>query len=406
VDYIGELLNKSRNAVKSLLQQELFTSEEKTLFRMSKCIPRLMIQCDPENLTSCSHVLKTVLMLAEQQPVLKEWLLQDYRESLTTFFMTFLRCEDDTSVEEALKKFWLVRRLCEDHELRNLVLCAEGGILLLMSAMRSGGGDVGEGLGILSPLCDEPFFQDLSLTTAELINRFVVSFQHEESVEKRRSASDLLLIFAEGLSTSSASSRVISKSFIDSGVLFIFLQILQEENDCHDVEWQMKGTLLLCALMEDARIREVFLGEPLFALHTLVNSFHCHDHRSVAYVSLISVLQVVVCHSSSHQRLFESGVVMDLVDHIKMTLTTSSDVTTEEMKTLHVFECLNIFAVLVSSEHSRSSIQQLELEGFFKLLCHHENHDVRDVANYVLKQMGSQSKVTPDKWRTLFEASV
>jgi hypothetical protein len=331
-------------------------------------------------------VLKIVLLLGEQS-VLKELLLQDHQEALTTVFMAFLRSED-TSVEDALMKFWLVRRICKDYDIRNIMLRAEGCIMMLMSVMRSVNLDVGEELSILSPFCYEPFSQDISLTTSELISHFVDLFQHGESTEKRRKASDLLLIFAGGLCSASASSDVISSSFIDSGSLLNVLKLLHDENHSSEAEWRERSAILLYYVVEDARIREVFLGEPLFVLHNMLNSFNNYEHKFNLFVSLIPILQVIVLDPCSHARLFDVDIVLDLADYIRQTLTTSSIAVSEDRKTLHVLECLQIFEIFASSEESCAGFM-LSLEG---MVSSHLLQTCLDIKNHFPRKLERSSR--------------
>ena len=400
VDDLSGVLSDVRTNLKHFVQQHTISSVEKEYFRSSNFLSRLMSRCDYDDSSSCSHILKIVIILREEV-VLKELLVEEHAAAVGKLFLSYVRSEE-SAIELSLVKFWLVCRICEHDEFRDMLFCTEGVLLAIMHMMRTVSPDVGEELSVLTPLFDKKCFHNLSLTNGTFIQELLVLFQHGISDEERRSASDLLLVFAEGLFFCPTSSSDISRDFIDASAPTVFLQVLQVENNSLNSEWRDRCTCLIGVLMGDTIIRSKLLQDSLSAFHILVNSYNSYEHRSTAYVSLITLLRVVVPDHNAHSAIFDSGVVLDLADHIKSTLTTCAGVSNDD-KTAHVLECLGIFELISDAAGSCNRLKDLKLDILLKVLYNHDNTDVREAVSRVLGHVGAV--VTPNKWRLLFKAA-
>jgi hypothetical protein len=280
-----------------------------------------------------------------------------------------------------------------------MIFRADGAILEIMAIMRSVNFAPGNGLSVLSPFCNDSTFLDMTLTQAQLIQHFGLFFQTHEKEDTRRFAGEVLEVFIEGLEGSKSLQS--SRSFIDSGIIFILQNIISDDSAGH--EWRQQGTALFCALMEDKRIREVFLAEPLGVLHCLVSSKDSYERRSPVIFSLVRVLEVVASDPDSHPRLFESDILIDLAEHIKATLTTDV-VPDDATKAEYSLQSLNIFDIIATSEESSNIFKQMKLEVFLnhlQLLLPHDQSGVRDLVTRILAKIGSSA--TPSSWKMMFQ---
>jgi hypothetical protein len=389
------ILRDCRAVILSRTRLHCFTTEHKIQLQSSKLIPQLINRCFLDDLSSCTHILKIFLAFVEQ-PVLREMLVRDYSTELVTLFMATLRCEE-SNVPEFLMKFWLTQRICSIPHFRNLIFRVEGAILMIMATMRSVTLDAGESLSVLSPFCDDSFFFDMSLTSSQLIQHFGLFFQCGETALVRKKAGEVLEIFTEGLEQSNFSCGV-SNSFIDSGILFI-LQNMISDDSC-EMEWREKATSLLCVLVEDDSIRQVFLVESLGILHCLITSVDCFSSRSEVVKSVIAVLEVVAVDPNSHSRLFESDIVLDLAEHIKDTLVATS--ISSKTKEQYILHSLNIFDIISSSSESSAMLKKMNLDEFFdKFLKHQDEVDVRVAVERVTSKL-SDAGSSPTIWNNIF----
>ena len=267
-----------------------------------------------------------------------------------------------------------------------------------MALMRSVNMEANDSLAMLSPFYKDVFFLDLSLTTAQMIQFFGSCFQTGESSLLRRQAGNLLQLYAEGLITTNHVSQLaislsISNSFIDSGLVFSLLNVISAE-EC-DPEWLDMGTKLLCVLVADTAICDVFLMEPLGVLHCLVTSVDSYQGRRTVFTSLIAVLEVVVKDVTSHPRLFESDIIIDLAEHIRDTLSTGAvSAVTKGVNVLHTLHIFDLMTAL--SPESCQTFKQMELEVFMSLLLQHDRKPVRDMVSRILERLG------PTQWKKLF----
>jgi hypothetical protein len=389
------VLRDCRAAILSRTRLQCFTTEHKIQLQSSKLIPQLINRCLLDDLSSCTHILKIFLAFVEQ-PVLREMLVRDYSTELVTLFMATLRCEE-SNVPEFLMKFWLTQRICSIPHFRNLIFRVEGAILMIMATMRSVTLDAGESLSVLSPFCDDSFFFDMSLTSSQLIQHFGLFFQCGETALVRKKAGEVLEIFTEGLEQSNFSCGV-SNSFIDSGILFI-LQNMISDDSC-EMEWREKATSLLCVLVEDDSIRQVFLVESLGILHCLITSVDCFSSRSEVVKSVIAVLEVVAVDPNSHSRLFESDIVLDLAEHIKDTLVATS--ISSKTKEQYILHSLNIFDIISSSSESSAMLKKMNLDEFFdNFLKHQDEVDVRVAVERVTSKLIDAGS-SPTIWNNIF----
>jgi hypothetical protein len=389
------ILRDCRAVILSRTRLHCFTTEHKIQLQSSKLIPQLINRCFLDDLSSCTHILKIFLAFVEQ-PVLREMLVRDYSTELVTLFMATLRCEE-SNVPEFLMKFWLTQRICSIPHFRNLIFRVEGAILMIMATMRSVTLDAGESLSVLSPFCDDSFFFDMSLTSSQLIQHFGLFFQCGETALVRKKAGEVLEIFTEGLEQSNFSCGV-SNSFIDSGILFI-LQNMISDDSC-EMEWREKATSLLCVLVEDDSIRQVFLVESLGILHCLITSVDCFSSRSEVVKSVIAVLEVVAVDPNSHSRLFESDIVLDLAEHIKDTLVATS--ISSKTKEQYILHSLNIFDIISSSSESSAMLKKMNLDEFFdNFLKHQDEVDVRVAVERVTSKLIDAGS-SPTIWNNIF----
>ena len=389
------ILRDCRAVILSRTRLHCFTTEHKIQLQSSKLIPQLINRCFLDDLSSCTHILKIFLAFVEQ-PVLREMLVRDYSTELVTLFMATLRCEE-SNVPEFLMKFWLTQRICSIPHFRNLIFRVEGAILMIMATMRSVTLDAGESLSVLSPFCDDSFFFDMSLTSSQLIQHFGLFFQCGETALVRKKAGEVLEIFTEGLEQSNFSCGV-SNSFIDSGILFI-LQNMISDDSC-EMEWREKATSLLCVLVEDDSIRQVFLVESLGILHCLITSVDCFSSRSEVVKSVIAVLEVVAVDPNSHSRLFESDIVLDLAEHIKDTLVVTS--ISSKTKEQYILHSLNIFDIISSSSESSAMLKKMNLDEFFdNFLKHQDEVDVRVAVERVTSKLIDAGS-SPTIWNNIF----
>ena len=395
-DTPNSLLFNSRTSIRSLIGQFEFCTEDKMQFIDSRLICQLAKRCLITDLTCCSHLLKLFLILGEQ-PLLQQVMTIEYCSELVTVFLATMRCEEN-SLEDSLMKFWLAQRMCADPLSRNLLFRSEGVMLGIMALMRSVNMEANDGLAMLSPFYKDVFFLDLSLTTAQMIQFFGSCFQTGESSLLRRQAGNLLQLYAEGLITTNHVSQLaislsISNSFIDSGLVFSLLNVISAE-EC-DPEWLDMGTKLLCVLVADTAICDVFLMEPLGVLHCLVTSVDSYQGRRTVFTSLIAVLEVVVKDVTSHPRLFESDIIIDLAEHIRDTLSTGAvSAVTKGVNVLHTLHIFDLMTAL--SPESCQTFKQMELEVFMSLLLQHDRKPVRDMVSRILERLG------PTQWKKLF----
>ena len=395
-DTPNSLLFNSRTSIRSLIGQFEFCAEDKMQFIDSRLICQLAKRCLITDLTCCSHLLKLFLILGEQ-PLLQQVMTIEYCSELVTVFLATMRCEEN-SLEDSLMKFWLAQRMCADPLSRNLLFRSEGVMLGIMALMRSVNMEANDGLAMLSPFYKDVFFLDLSLTTAQMIQFFGSCFQTGESSLLRRQAGNLLQLYAEGLITTNHVSQLaislsISNSFIDSGLVFSLLNVISAE-EC-DPDWLDMGTKLLCVLVADTAICDVFLMEPLGVLHCLVTSVDSYQGRRTVFTSLIAVLEVVVKDVTSHPRLFESDIIIDLAEHIRDTLSTGAvSAVTKGVNVLHTLHIFDLMTAL--SPESCQTFKQMELEVFMSLLLQHDRKPVRDMVSRILERLG------PTQWKKLF----
>ena len=395
-DTPNSLLFNSRTSIRSLIGQFEFCTEDKMQFIDSRLICQLAKRCLITDLTCCSHLLKLFLILGEQ-PLLQQVMTIEYCSELVTVFLATMRCEEN-SLEDSLMKFWLAQRMCADPLSRNLLFRSEGVMLGIMALMRSVNMEANDGLAMLSPFYKDVFFLDLSLTTAQMIQFFGSCFQTGESSLLRRQAGNLLQLYAEGLITTNHVSQLaislsISNSFIDSGLVFSLLNVISAE-EC-DPDWLDMGTKLLCVLVADTAICDVFLMEPLGVLHCLVTSVDSYQGRRTVFTSLIAVLEVVVKDVTSHPRLFESDIIIDLAEHIRDTLSTGAvSAVTKGVNVLHTLHIFDLMTAL--SPESCQTFKQMELEVFMSLLLQHDRKPVRDMVSRILERLG------PTQWKKLF----
>ena len=395
-DTPNSLLFNSRTSIRSLIGQFEFCAEDKMQFIDSRLICQLAKRCLITDLTCCSHLLKLFLILGEQ-PLLQQVMTIEYCSELVTVFLATMRCEEN-SLEDSLMKFWLAQRMCADPLSRNLLFRSEGVMLGIMALMRSVNMEANDSLAMLSPFYKDVFFLDLSLTTAQMIQFFGSCFQTGESSLLRRQAGNLLQLYAEGLITTNHVSQLaislsISNSFIDSGLVFSLLNVISAE-EC-DPDWLDMGTKLLCVLVADTAICDVFLMEPLGVLHCLVTSVDSYQGRRTVFTSLIAVLEVVVKDVTSHPRLFESDIIIDLAEHIRDTLSTGAvSAVTKGVNVLHTLHIFDLMTAL--SPESCQTFKQMELEVFMSLLLQHDRKPVRDMVSRILERLG------PTQWKKLF----
>lgn len=400
---VGVLLFDYRKLIKSLLVCEHYTSIQTEIFQNENFIPYLLSE-GTENADLGSHVLKIIIMLGDVR-LLRKLVVEDYCTQFGDFILSFLR-SDEESVEGILVKFWLIHRLCKSKEFRDVLFCTEDLIVQIMVVMRAVSLDVGED-HVLKPFYEVEYFRNEKLTTTDVILHLVDVYECEHSSgNERQCASDILMSFATGLRSSCGhTSSRISKAFIDSGIIAVLMHVLCEENNSGDAEAKERALRLIIELLVDVRIREVFLAQPLLDLHSLVNSYHRYEQRSNAAASLVQIVQVLAQDPLSHPKLFESDVVIDLVDFIKRTLTTSCTLIPQRIKISHILQCLSVLELMASVEESQKNFQKMKMEDFLKLLLRHESKAVRDVVSQILERVGVMSDRVP--WKSVFkEATV
>lgn len=395
VENANFILVNSRTYMRSLIGLKAFSTEDKTQFIEAQVITRLTTRCLQSDLTSCSHVLKTIIIFSEQ-PLLQEIMLQEYSAEFITLYLATMRCEVDL-LHDLLMKLWLTQRICTEPLWRNFLFCSEGVILEIMAVMREVNTEAGDSLSILSPFCNDMFFRDMTLTTAQIIQYFGNCFQSGESDLLRAQAGAVLKLFANGLtlyknipmlhleSVSESESESLPNIFIDSGLLFCLVNVISaEDSTTESVE---VGVGLLCTLVADASIREVFVAELLGILHCLVTSVDSNKGRRNLFACLIAVLEVLSRHPSCYPRLIESDILINLAEHLKDTLSTEAICSDSKVSTL--LRGLRIFDTMASnSKESCQQFKQMELEVFLGLFLQHENKEVREMVSLIVAKLG------------------
>mmetsp|Transcript_178 Transcript_178/g.341 ORF Transcript_178/g.341 Transcript_178/m.341 type:complete len:884 (+) Transcript_178:103-2754(+) len=382
------ILRNCRDLIFEKIRKNCFSTAHKVQFQKSMLIPHLINRCMMNDLSNCSHILKIFTVFVEQ-PILREMFLREYSTELVTMYMATMRCEE-SGVSDVLMKFWLTQRLCSIEYFRHLIFRAEGAILLIMAVMRAVNLEAGESLQLLSPFCNQTMFLDVSLTPGQLIQQFGIFFQCGETDATREQAGDILEVFAEGLEPSQYSSGI-SNGFIESGMLYVLQNIISDESG--ETGRCQQATRLLCALVKDKPIRDVFLSEAMGVLHCMITSMDCLTTRSNVVMSLVAVLEVVARDTVSHPRLFESDIVFDLAEHIKDSLVDTSIPYTTKQK--YVLSNLNIFDIMLSSPESCTLFKRCHFEDFFhnllprdekmKKVLNKENEEERRKMNSSLK---------------------
>jgi len=399
-DTAGVLLFKSRSLIKSLLQKERFTSIEKEVFQKEEIITHLLSK-GTGSLNMYKHVVKIVVMLGDMR-VIKKLIVEEHSEALGKTTLGFLKGEEET-IECLLVKFWLIVRLCKTKDFRDIIFCTEGAIVEIMKVMRAVTLDVPD-QDVLKPFYQKEFFQIAKPTIGDLISYFVDIYESRSStIVERHCAGEVLISFASCLNTTnsrdSAVKEVISKGFIDSGIISALMYVLSQESKSKDEKDD--ASELMVSILVDSRICKVFVGKPLNDLHGILNSFSKYEQRSNAASSLITIVQAVARDASSHPMLFESDVVFDLVDFIKKTLTTSCTSVPQEMKISHILLCLRTLESIAAVEESQNIFKKMKLDEFLKLLLRHDNKAIRDVASQVLERVATVSDSS--QWRHVFK---
>lgn len=411
----ASVLRKSRKLISSLVNQHCFTPENESLFRTSKLIPNLIDRCVFDDLTNCSHLLKIFVIFGDNTMLL-DMLLQENAQRFAQLFLATMRCPEN-SIEDTLVKFWLVKRTCENVWLRNFLFQREGVILEILAIMRTTNLNAGDSLDVLTSFCEDIFFLDMSLSTAQMISHFGEIFQfNEHSDSTRHNAEEILLIFAEGLTKTckrpvavifpnngnttipfaeqhmekqlSDISESISGSFIDSGLLYILLSTISVNDSTS--EWRAKGANLLNILVQNPSIQEVFLDEPLGMLRCLVNSCGSFTDKSFMYMELISIMEVLASNPSNHVRLFESDVVKDIFHFMNEVQAEASKEVPLENHAKYLLRSLNLLDILTSvSVDSCTLLKGMKLEDNFTLLLKFSHDKVLEIVRQILLKIYS-----------------
>ena len=402
---ISTFLVNRRVEIKAFVKSALITSRHVELFRDSTLVSSMVRYCDLEEFIQCSHILKIFVIFGEN-PRLSDIIVENFSVDFITIFMAAMRSED-SSVEVALTKFWLVKNLCNNASYKVLAFLAEGGMLAILTVLRSVDVDDVGGLSLVSPFRESLSLLDLYLTNAQLIQHFGILFQCERSPLIRQQAFAVLQTFAQGLDLPAEQlSSSIATSFIESGILFGLVNAIGNEDDedsgnndaafsCQDM-----GTSLLCVLLKDPSIREAFLAEPLGILQCLSASRDQFCSRCSVTMSLVTVLESLITYKEAQVQLFECNVVNNLENFIKDVLSSDEEGIAVEVRGDLIRRCLNIFAVMASSNKSRDFLNAMNFADFLRLLLLHDDKDIVTLVSDILYELEYQP--SPEKWKDLF----
>jgi hypothetical protein len=391
-------LRKGRNLISSLVSNGGFTADDESFFHSSKMMSELVDLCALDDLTSCSHLLKVFVIFGSDE-ILRKLLLRENAVNFTNLFNAALGCPEN-SVEDSLVKFWLVKRTCDNIWLRNFLFRRDGVILGILAIMRTISSlDAGRSLEVLVNFCDDSFFYDMSLTTPQVIQRFGEIFQSDEFTDSaRENSEEILLIFADGLDktsvqvadlTPSGIHDELATSFIESTILFRLLTTLSINDSTS--QWRAKGSNMLRILVRNKLIQEVFVEEPLSILLCAVrNASDSFDDRSSMATELISITEVIAVNPATHERLFQMGVVEDIIKFINEVVLTHSDVVSDDTRVVHVLRCLNVLDVISTAcNKSCSLLKDMGIETVLQSFMDLKMKSVSDMISKVLKKVNS-----------------
>ena len=386
------IIRQGRENIDALLKEKSFYLQRDEVSALSKMISELIDRSlAHDDFELYCHVVKLFVLLGENAKLLDK-LLRGPFAKFTQLFRNTLQF-GGRSIEEDLFKFWLLKRTCDNIWLRNFLFQREGIILEILAIMRTTNLHAGDSLEVLNSFCDDSFFLDMSVTTAQMIQHFGEIFQFgDNNSNMRHDAEEILLIFAGGLeknglpmasSRKSDMSRNIATSFIDSGILYMLLSTISVNDSTS--EWRAKGVNLLIILIQNESIQNAFLGEPLSVLRCLVTSFDSFVDKSSMFMELIGIIEVFASQAHTHERLFESDVVGEIINFIKDVQVAAYEINlVDAIK--YINRCLNIIDVIAtSSEQSTITLRDMKLEATLtSLLTRYDNQLVSDMVHEVL----------------------
>jgi hypothetical protein len=181
----------------------------------------------------------------------------------------------------------------------------------------------------------------------------------------------------------------LATSFIESTILFRLLTTLSINDSTS--QWRAKGSNMLRILVRNKLIQEVFVEEPLSILLCAVrNASDSFDDRSSMATELISITEVIAVNPATHERLFQMGVVEDIIKFINEVVLTHSDVVSDDTRVVHVLRCLNVLDVISTAcNKSCSLLKDMGIETVLQSFMDLKMKSVSDMISKVLKKVNS-----------------
>ena len=398
---VNTALFEWRNEVKSVVGLKFCTLKHDEVFQESALISTMVRFCDLDDYIQCSHVLKIFVIFGENLR-LCHIIIKKFASEFTDIFLATIRAQE-ASAEEILAKFWLVQKVCNNANYCALIFLTEGGVLQILSMLRSVNMEAAASLKILAPFCRQATFLDMSLTNAQLIQQFSYLLLSDRCGKFCRHAFTVLKTFADGLQLPSPHSSRIANSFIESDILFGLVNAIGSDNRNEQDSLREMGTSLLCMLVANSTIREAFLVEPLSILHCLATSPDQLACKSRITSSLIAVLEVIVNDKVSHMQLLERNMAKSLAIFIINILSVSDEgyVLPGDSKVDIILRCLNIFGKMAFSRESRQLFSRTNFSDFLHVLLLHDNHIVVNAVVALLNKL--ESHPSPKTWKKLFQ---
>ena len=405
INKLNKVLLKSRNELKALVNSFFNSSKHADLFKASSFTSSMINSCNLEDFYHCSHILKIFLIVGESSH-LCDVITQYFSDDFMSLFLATMRAED-YHLEDVLGKYWLLQNVCRNLNYRVLVFLAEGGVLEMLTVLRSASMmnvNIGDSVAMLSSFCTSPNFLKKSLTNAQLIQNFGGLLQCGGSHFVRQNAFVILKTFADGLNISDSLSAKISASFIESGILYSLVNTIANDDEIDEElpSRQEMGTTLLCMLIANKAICKAFLGAPLSILQCLDSSRDVIESKCQVTSSLVRILDVLIDDEGSHSRLFESHVLHDLKTFIKdLLLWEENRMTVDNYSKVDLIRsCLSVFDKMASFDCCSKYFNEMNLTNFLRLLLRHNDASVVCLSSSILNKIDKIPST--EKWKMIF----